>query len=106
MQNLRDIKNYVNEIYTRTYNMEQKLNQGGQQIQQQQGGQTGTDQTVRTYLDAIQNDVRHIRSSMLANQPVGGAQPVGGCPACVTTWTFILFGIFQGGIILAFIFVR
>lgn len=68
---LRDMRTYVNEIYTRTFNMEQKLNQGGG-AQAQPGQGQGTVQqvggvtdfaTLKNYLDSIQTDVRHIRAN-------------------------------------------
>lgn len=53
---LRDMKNYVNEIFTRSYNIEQKLNAGGN-APVAQGGQAGqaADPQVRNYLENIQN---------------------------------------------------
>lgn len=68
---LRDMKTYVNEVYTRTYNMEQKLNQGGQAQAQPGQGQAHVQQvggatdfsTIKGYLESIQNDVRNIRTN-------------------------------------------
>ncbi|KHJ78152.1 Legume-like lectin family protein, partial [Oesophagostomum dentatum] len=52
-QSLRDTKNYVNEIFTKTYNMEQKLSQGGVQVA---GGAT-IDQSMHQKVDSLLNEV-------------------------------------------------
>ncbi len=81
---IRDMKSYVNEIFTRTYNMEIKMNQqqpsagagaaNGQQ-QQIQGGQVANaDVTaLRAYMESIQADVRHIRTNQNTMGQVGAA---------------------------------
>lgn len=57
------MKNYVNEIFTRTYNMEQKLT-GGTATAAVAGMQP--DAAIKQFLEGIQNDVRQIRTSQLA----------------------------------------
>ena len=60
---LRDMKNYVNEIFTRTYNMEQRANQqvggGGAVVPQQ-------DAAIKQYLENIQSDIRQVRTAQIA----------------------------------------
>ncbi|VDN36517.1 unnamed protein product [Gongylonema pulchrum] len=59
--NIRDMKSYVNEIFTRTYNMEQKIGSGG-------GGGAGNvvqDPALRPLIEAMQNDIRQIRTTQL-----------------------------------------
>lgn len=54
------MKNYVNEIFTRTYNMEQRAAQGVG------GGSPQQDAAIKQYLENIQNDVRQVRASQMA----------------------------------------
>lgn len=93
---IRDMKNYVNEIFTRTYNLEQKL--GGQ------GGASPADQT-KQQLENIQNDIRQIRASQIAQ---GSAPQLnsGDCSTCLSSTLFVMIAIAQSGVILVFIFIR
>ncbi|VDK43452.1 unnamed protein product [Anisakis simplex] len=83
---VRDMKNYVNEIFTRTYNMEQKLAAGGSTAPT--GAMVQSDAAIKQFLENIQNDVRHIRSSQLAQS----GQPGGSCPnvTCLTSTFFLV----------------
>lgn len=60
--NVRDMKSYVNEIFTRTYNMEQKFGSGT-------GAQptvgSSPDPALRSLIETMQNDVRQIRTTQL-----------------------------------------
>jgi hypothetical protein len=98
------MKNYVNEIFTRTYNIEQKFT-GGAAAPVGQAAAGATDPQLRGYLENIQNDIRQVRSAQLANTG-GGSAAV--CPnvSCPSTTLFILAITVQSGIILAFIFIR
>lgn len=104
---LRDQKNYVNEIFTRTYNIEQKLS-GGQNapIASASAGQA-TDPQIRTYLENIQNDIRQVRSAQLATSG-SGSQPLTNCPdsSCTSTTIFFVIILVQTAVILVFVFIR
>ncbi|KAI1718702.1 legume-like lectin family domain-containing protein [Ditylenchus destructor] len=97
---IRDMKNYVNEIFTRSYNIEQKLGGVGGAVPQ-------GDQQVRTHLENIQNEVRQIRSAQLAQSNPQG-QPLGGCEniSCVSSTIFLSIIAIQSAVILGFIFMR
>jgi len=90
---IRDMKNYVNEIFTRTYNLEQKL------------GGTGADPN-KQLLDNIQNDIRQIRAAQIAQGNAPGISGEVTCGNCVTSTLFVLLVLVQSGVILVFIFVR
>ncbi|KAI6229001.1 ERGIC-53-like protein [Aphelenchoides fujianensis] len=105
---LRDMKSYVNEIYTRSHNIEQRMGQiGGGAPVAASAGQAGVDATVRAYLDGIQNEVRQIRSSQLA-QGGGSAGAAVGCPelACTSPTIFFVVILIQSAVILTFVFLR
>ncbi|MFH4983400.1 hypothetical protein AB6A40_010109 [Gnathostoma spinigerum] len=80
---IREMKNYVNEIFTRTYNMEKKFS----------GGAVSTaDSGLSTYLENIQNDIRSIKTSQFHQGGSGGTlPPVSGCPDpnCLSSSFFI-----------------
>lgn len=92
------MKNYVNEIFTRSYNIEQKINTGGQ------GAIQGSDSDVRAKLDGITNEIRQIRSSQSGSGALGGGT---GSPDqhCVSSTLFIIIILVQSAI-LSFVFVR
>lgn len=115
---LRDMKNYVNEIFTRSYNIEQKL-AGGAPVQtnnnnNQPAVAAGIDAHTRQYLENIQNEVRQIRASQQQGQPLGGgggyntggSQALCPDPNCTTSTVFLTVVLIQSGIIIAFIFLR
>lgn len=80
---IRDMKNYVNEIFTRTYNMEQRGIQGAAAS----GGQQ--DAAVKQYLENIQNDIRQVRASQIAQS----GNPAGrSCPnvSCLSSTFFLI----------------
>lgn len=56
------MKTYVNEIFTRTYNLEQKMGDGNA-IGLLPG--TTPDPALRSLIEVIQNDVRQIRTAQL-----------------------------------------
>lgn len=98
---LRDMKNYVNEIYTRTYNLEQKLGGAAAPRQTDDGG------AVRAYLDAIQTEVRQIRSTQVAHSPGAGSGGAGAsCPTCLSTVLFVGVVGAQSVLLLAVIYMR
>ena len=95
---VKDMKNYVNEIFTRSYNIEQKLAGGAQ------GGVIqGTDGEVRAKLDGITNEIRQIRSAQL-----GGTLGGGSCQdvPCVSTTLFLIIIALQSATIMVFVFLR
>uniref|UniRef100_F1L312 Protein ERGIC-53 n=2 Tax=Ascaris TaxID=6251 RepID=F1L312_ASCSU len=98
---IRDMKNYVNEIFTRTYNMEQKLT-GGTATAAVAGMQP--DAAIKQFLEGIQNDVRQIRTSQLAQGGVAGA----GCPnaACLTSTFFLVIITLQSTALLAVLLLK
>uniref|UniRef100_A0A914VUV4 L-type lectin-like domain-containing protein n=1 Tax=Plectus sambesii TaxID=2011161 RepID=A0A914VUV4_9BILA len=112
---LRDMRTYVNEIYTRTFNMEQKINQGagaqpqaagqGQGTVQQVGGATDF-ATIKNYLESVQADVRHIRANQ-NNMGQGNAQG-GACPdvACLTSTFFLIIVGAQSALIVVLLMFR
>ena len=97
----------MNEIFTRTYNIEQKMAGGNNAapIASASAG-TATDPQIRAYLEGIQNDIRQIRSSQLAN--TGGAAPLASCPDanCATSTILFLIILVQTCVILGFVFMR
>ncbi|CAD5205340.1 unnamed protein product [Bursaphelenchus okinawaensis] len=105
----RDSKNYINEIFTRTYNIEQKLG-GGIPVQQgnQQAVQQGLDPYVKQSLDNIHSIVQRLGTNQggPASYQAGGTQAV--CPevTCATPTLLVAIVLVQTGIILAFVFVR
>ena len=91
---LRDMKNYVNEIFTRTYNLEQKL-----------GGPSGSDAN-KQQLESIQNDIRQIRAAQIAQGNAPGISGEVTCGNCLTSTLFVLLVLVQSGVILVFVFIR
>lgn len=91
----------MNEIFTRTYNIEQKMTGGNTAPVAASGG--ANDPQIRAYLEGIQNDVRQIRSSQLANTG-GGNQVL--CPetSCITSTVFLSILFVQTAIIIGFVF--
>ncbi|KAI6208270.1 ERGIC-53-like protein [Aphelenchoides besseyi] len=101
---IRDMKSYVNEIYTRSHNIEQRLNQGaGGGSPVASAGSQGMDAAVRSYLDGIQNEVRQIRSTQLSQT---GGNTLSDCPACFSSSVFIVVIFVQTFVILGFVFLR
>lgn len=97
---IRDMKNYVNEIFTRTYNMEQRLSSGGST-----GGQpvAQQDPALKQHLENIQNDIRQIRTTQL-----GQAAGPSSCPniTCLSSTYFLVIICVQSGVILAVLLLR
>uniref|UniRef100_A0A914MR13 L-type lectin-like domain-containing protein n=1 Tax=Meloidogyne incognita TaxID=6306 RepID=A0A914MR13_MELIC len=104
---LRDMKHYVNEIYTRTYNVEQKI---------QHGVPTGgaatvmqLDQATRNYLEQMQQEIKQIRASQVSqiqHPPPPPVQPTQDCPLCITTTLFVFIVALQSAALFIFIFIR
>ncbi|KHJ86505.1 Legume-like lectin family protein [Oesophagostomum dentatum] len=99
-QSLRDTKNYVNEIFTKTYNMEQKLSQGGVQVA---GGAT-IDQSMHQKVDSLLNEVRTVRANQLQQSGGGGIT----CPniACLSSSLFLTVIFIQAIAIIAMVYIR
>uniref|UniRef100_A0A1I7ZA56 L-type lectin-like domain-containing protein n=1 Tax=Steinernema glaseri TaxID=37863 RepID=A0A1I7ZA56_9BILA len=93
---LRDMKNYVNEIFTRSYNIEQKLTQGGA------GGAAQQDPAIKAYLESIQNDIRHMK----AQQQVGANKQLCDNIPCLSSTVFMMICIVQSAVILVFVYIR
>lgn len=93
----RDMKNYVNEIFTKTYKIEQALGTGGQ------GGAESSQ--IRNYLDGIQNEVRQIRAQQIQTS---NTAPVAKCPeiSCASSTYLTIVIVIQSVVILGFIFLR
>ncbi|EFO22212.1 Ile-1 protein [Loa loa] len=96
--NIRDMKSYVNEIFTRTYNLEQKMGSGSAM-----GPSSGImpDPALRSLIETIQNDVRQIRTAQLG---APSAQVGGSCAnvSCLSSSFFMTIILAQSaGIILA-----
>jgi mannose-binding lectin 1 len=105
---LRDMKHYVNEIYTRTYNVEQKIQHGTPPT-----GGTGNvmqlDQATRNYLEQMQQEIRQIRASQVSQiQHPPQAQPAQAleCPLCISSTLFLSIVALQSVALFIFIFIR
>lgn len=104
---LRDMKQYVNEIYSRTISIDQR---GGGAPQGQATGAVasgGTDHVAHQKMDNLLAEIRAVRANQL-NQG-GSAQAAAAtsnCPVCVTSSFFIVIIAAQAIIILGFIFLR
>ncbi|CAG9537028.1 unnamed protein product [Cercopithifilaria johnstoni] len=101
--NIRDMKSYLNEIFTRTYNLEQKIGDGSSV-----GSLSGTtpDPTLRSLMETIQNDVRQIRTTQLgtpsAQVPGGNCENV----SCLSSSFFITIILAQSAIIIFVLWIR
>ncbi|VDM59818.1 unnamed protein product [Angiostrongylus costaricensis] len=60
-QSLRDQKQYVNEIFTKTYNLEQRWGQGAPHV----GSANNVDSTMHQKVDSLLNEVRTLRANQL-----------------------------------------
>lgn len=91
------MKNYVNEIFTKTYKIEQTLG-----INSQNGVESSQ---IRNTLDTIQNEIRQFRSHQ--TQILDNFQVVN-CPkvSCVSFIYLIAAVITQTLVIIGFIYVR
>ncbi|VIO95599.1 Legume-like lectin family protein [Brugia malayi] len=101
--NVRDMKTYVNEIFTRTYNLEQKMGTGSAV-----GSPSGTtsDPALRPLIEAIQNDVRQIRTTQLGTPK---AQVVGdSCTniSCLSSSFFMTIILVQSAVIVLVLWIR
>lgn len=92
----------VNEIFTRTYNIEQKMTAGGSAPVAGASSGSSADPQIRGYLEGIQNDIRQIRSAQLTNS--GGSIPLN-CPDsnCTTSTIFFMTILIQTCVILTFV---
>lgn len=99
-QSLRDQKQYVNEIFSKTYNLEQKWGQGPPQG----GGGVAIDTSMHQKVDSLLNEVRTVRANQL--QQSGGA--VANCPniSCLSSSLFLTIIFIQGLIIVVMVYVR
>ena len=100
---LRTIKQYASEIFTRTYSMEQKM--GSSASGQATGGSgLAQDQSIRTYFEQMQQEIRTLR---VQQQSAGQTLPVGmDCPSCLGTNMFYVVVAIQSLVILLVIYVR
>ncbi|KAK6728490.1 hypothetical protein RB195_005868 [Necator americanus] len=98
-QSLRDQKQYVNEIFTKTYNLEQKWGQGPPQG----GGGGGVDHNMHQKVDSLLNEIRTVR----ANQLQQGGTAVN-CPniSCLSSSLFLAVIFIQGLVIVVIVFIR
>ncbi|KJH44818.1 Legume-like lectin family protein [Dictyocaulus viviparus] len=98
-QSLRDQKQYVNEIFTKTYNLEQKLGQGIPHVS------NSIDSSMHQKVDSLMNEVRTVRANQL--QQSGGAASAG-CPniSCVSSNLFVILIILHGLIVVSIVFLR
>ncbi|VDN88755.1 unnamed protein product [Brugia pahangi] len=97
------MKTYVNEIFTRTYNLEQKMGAGSAV-----GSPSGTtsDPALRPLIEAIQNDVRQIRTTQLGTPK---AQVVGdSCTniSCLSSSFFMTIILVQSAVIVLVLWIR
>ncbi|GMR53563.1 hypothetical protein PMAYCL1PPCAC_23758, partial [Pristionchus mayeri] len=98
---LKDMKSYVNEIFTKTYNLEQRWGQGAPN--QNTGAAANLpDSSAHQKLDSLLNELRTVRANQL-NQG-GGVSTGASCG--ISSSFFITVILLQGIVILAFIFVR
>ncbi|VDO29336.1 unnamed protein product [Onchocerca flexuosa] len=98
----RDMKSYMNEIFTRTYNLEQKMGSGNAVAPP--SGIT-PDPTLRSLVETIQNDVRQIRTTQLGTP---SAQVGGNCPnvACLSSSFFMTIILAQSAIMILVIWMK
>ncbi|PAV78272.1 hypothetical protein WR25_17668 [Diploscapter pachys] len=109
MQNLRDLsssirdmKQYVNEIFTKTYNLEQRWGQGAPQVGNAGGG-VAIDSSMHQKVDSLINEVRAVR----ATQSGGGSAGVaGGCPNCLSSSIFLTIIFLQSAVIIVIVYWR
>lgn len=113
---MREMKTYINDIYSRTINMEGKIGQGGSGGGGTPGQGVGSVQAaggyeasqIRHYLEGIKQDVEQIRVNQnrppAANAQSGG----GGCPdqGCVKSSIFFLTIAAHAALLLGFLFLR
>lgn len=97
-QTIRDMKQYVNEIFTKTYNIDQKIAQGG-------AGAGGVDSSMHQKVDSLLNELRTVRATQIQTSGPGAAA---NCPniSCVSSTIFMLIIFIQSAIIVAVVFVR
>ncbi|CAI5439022.1 unnamed protein product [Caenorhabditis angaria] len=102
-QTIRDMKQYVNEIFTKTYNIDQKIQQGGA------GGGGGADSELHSKVDSLLNELRVIRSTQVqqVSQPgkTGSATDCSNI-SCVSSTFFLAIIFVQSIIIVVVVFVR
>ncbi|KAK6011663.1 hypothetical protein OSTOST_23244, partial [Ostertagia ostertagi] len=100
-QSLRDQKQYINEIFTKTYNLEQKWGQGAPQGG---GGGGGVDNSMHQKVDSLLNEVRAVRANQLQHSGGGAVS----CPniTCLSSSLFLAVILIQGLVIVVMIFVR
>lgn len=89
---IRDMKNYVNEVYTRTFNMENKLNTASQ---------GGINAALQQQLNNIQDDLSKVSRNYANNQGKSGD-----CPSCIGSSFFLLIIAVQSAALFVFIYLR
>ncbi|VBB27474.1 unnamed protein product [Acanthocheilonema viteae] len=99
---VRDMKSYVNEIFTRTYNLEQKMGDGS--AVRSPSGTTG-DPALRSLIEAIQNDVRQIRTTQLGAPNVQIGDYCTNVP-CLSSSFFMTIILAQSTIIILALWIR
>lgn len=102
--NIQDMRSYVNEIFTRTHNIEQKLEDGNiaSASASTRPPAFTPDQALRSLIETIQNDVRQIRTTQLGipnEQVVDGV----GCAniSCLSSSFFMTIIFLQSAVIMA-----
>uniref|UniRef100_A0A0R3RUF0 L-type lectin-like domain-containing protein n=1 Tax=Elaeophora elaphi TaxID=1147741 RepID=A0A0R3RUF0_9BILA len=112
ISHVRDMKSYINEIFTRTYNIEQKMGGGsaagppsGTAPAEPSSGAT-PDPALRSLIETMQNDVRQIRTAQLgaSNAQIGG----GNCAnvSCLSASFFMTIILAQSVIMILVIWLR
>ncbi|VDL79442.1 unnamed protein product [Nippostrongylus brasiliensis] len=98
---IRDQKQYVNEIFTKTYNLEQRWGQGAPQG----GGGVVVDSSMHQKVDSLLNEVRTVRANQLQQSGTGGAT---NCPnvSCLSSSLFLTIIFIQGLVIVVMVYIR
>ncbi|CAJ0962931.1 unnamed protein product, partial [Mesorhabditis belari] len=101
---LRDMKNYVNEIFTKTYNIEQKIGSSGGAVASGGAGGGQADVATQQRLDRILAELNAVR----ANQGASGSAGSASCPdvPCASTSLFLGIIFVQSAVIIGVIFLR
>uniref|UniRef100_A0A0N4ZKD3 L-type lectin-like domain-containing protein n=1 Tax=Parastrongyloides trichosuri TaxID=131310 RepID=A0A0N4ZKD3_PARTI len=95
MNTVRDMKNYVNEVYTKTFNMENKINANA-------AAQQTINPTLQQQLNLIQDDLSKVSRGFATGQ----GKPSTDCPSCVGSTFFLIIIAVQSAAIVIVIYLR